>query len=106
MFLECIDYINKVKTGPFAEHSNQLWGISGVSHWTKVNQGLIKMYKVEVSIFYANFEFDFFCLLQYFINFYCIYHFFKHFIFSFKKISFKEIFNFLHSTGYCVLKIS
>lgn len=56
MFLECIDYINKVKTGPFAEHSNQLWGISGVSHWTKVNQGLIKMYKVEVSIFYANFE--------------------------------------------------
>lgn len=48
MFLGCIEYINKVKTGPFAEHSNQLWGISGVSQWSKVNSGLIKMYKVEV----------------------------------------------------------
>lgn len=48
MFLGCIEYINNVKTGLFAEHSNQLWGISGVSHWSKVNAGLIKMYKVEV----------------------------------------------------------
>lgn len=49
IFLSCIQYINKVKTGPFAEHSNQLWGISGVSNWTKINSGLIRMYKVEVS---------------------------------------------------------
>lgn len=49
MFLGCIEYINKVKTGPFAEHSNQLWGISGVANWSKVNTGLIKMYKAEVS---------------------------------------------------------
>lgn len=48
LFLECVRYINTVKTGPFAEHSNVLWGISAVPHWTKVNQGLIKMYKVEV----------------------------------------------------------
>lgn len=48
MFLECIKFINEVKTGPFAEHSNQLWGISGVPTWTKVNGGLIKMYKAEV----------------------------------------------------------
>lgn len=48
MFLSCIKYINKVKTGPFAEHSNQLWGISGVASWSKINGGLIKMYKVEV----------------------------------------------------------
>ena len=48
MFLECIKYINTVKSGPFAEHSNVLWGISSVPHWGKVNQGLIKMYKVEV----------------------------------------------------------
>lgn len=48
MFLSCIQYINKVKTGPFAEHSNQLWGISGVASWSKINGGLIKMYKVEV----------------------------------------------------------
>lgn len=50
MFLSCIKYINNVKTGPFAEHSNQLWSISGVSSWLKINGGLIKMYKVEVSI--------------------------------------------------------
>nr|XP_002128200.1 serine/threonine-protein phosphatase 2A activator-like [Ciona intestinalis] len=48
MFLECIKYINEVKTGPFAEHSNTLWGISGVPHWSKVNSGLIKMYKAEM----------------------------------------------------------
>uniref|UniRef100_A0AAR5Q2L5 Serine/threonine-protein phosphatase 2A activator n=1 Tax=Dendroctonus ponderosae TaxID=77166 RepID=A0AAR5Q2L5_DENPD len=48
MFLSCIKYINQVKTGPFAEHSNQLWSISGVSTWSKVNSGLIKMYKTEV----------------------------------------------------------
>ena len=49
MFLTCIKYINSVKTGPFAEHSNQLWSISGVSSWQKINGGLIKMYKAEVS---------------------------------------------------------
>ncbi|PIK57857.1 putative serine/threonine-protein phosphatase 2A activator-like [Apostichopus japonicus] len=48
MFMACIEYINQVKTGPFAEHSNQLWNISGVMHWTKVNSGLIKMYMEEV----------------------------------------------------------
>lgn len=48
MFLGCIRYINSVKKGPFAEHSNQLWGISGVANWSKINGGLIKMYKVEV----------------------------------------------------------
>ena len=40
--------ILQVKTGPFAEHSNTLWGISSVAEWTKVNSGLIKMYKAEV----------------------------------------------------------
>ena len=38
----------KVKTGPFFEHSNTLWGISSVPTWTKVNSGLLKMYKAEV----------------------------------------------------------
>ena len=42
----------QVKTGPFAEHSNALWGISSVAEWTKVNSGLIKMYKAEVSCVY------------------------------------------------------
>jgi serine/threonine-protein phosphatase 2A activator len=48
LFMSCITYINTVKTGPFAEHSNALWGISSVAEWTKVNSGLIKMYKAEV----------------------------------------------------------
>lgn len=48
MFLSCIKYISTVKTGPFHEHSNQLWNISGVPAWAKVNQGLMKMYKAEV----------------------------------------------------------
>ncbi|XP_037082099.1 serine/threonine-protein phosphatase 2A activator-like [Pollicipes pollicipes] len=43
-----VEYILKVKTGPFAEHSNQLWNISAVPHWTKVNSGLLKMYRGEV----------------------------------------------------------
>ena len=38
----------QVKSGPFAEHSNQLWNVSGVANWGKVNSGLIKMYKAEV----------------------------------------------------------
>lgn len=37
-----------MKRGPFAEHSNQLYNISGVPLWSKVNGGLIKMYKAEV----------------------------------------------------------
>ncbi|XP_042580104.1 serine/threonine-protein phosphatase 2A activator isoform X3 [Cyprinus carpio] len=47
MFLESIKFINEMKTGPFAEHSNQLWNISAVPSWSKVNQGLIRMYKAE-----------------------------------------------------------
>ncbi|XP_011694029.1 PREDICTED: serine/threonine-protein phosphatase 2A activator [Wasmannia auropunctata] len=48
MFLGCIEFISKVKIGPFAEHSNQLWNVSAVSSWSKVNSGLIKMYQAEV----------------------------------------------------------
>ncbi len=44
----CINYISRVKTGPFAEHSNQLWNVSGVPSWNKVYTGLIKMYRAEV----------------------------------------------------------
>ncbi|TDH01736.1 hypothetical protein EPR50_G00165810 [Perca flavescens] len=47
MFLDCIKFINEMKTGPFAEHSNQLWNISAVPSWSKVNQGLVRMYKAE-----------------------------------------------------------
>lgn len=39
----------KVKTGPFAEHSNTLWGISSLNDWSKVHSGLTKMFEGEVS---------------------------------------------------------
>lgn len=48
MFIGCIDYIRQVKTGHFAEHSNQLWSISAVPSWAKISTGLIKMYQKEV----------------------------------------------------------
>uniref|UniRef100_A0AC35TXK7 Serine/threonine-protein phosphatase 2A activator n=1 Tax=Rhabditophanes sp. KR3021 TaxID=114890 RepID=A0AC35TXK7_9BILA len=48
MFFEAIEYINNTKTGPFFEHSNQLWNISAVQTWEKVNSGLFKMYEAEV----------------------------------------------------------
>ena len=48
LFFACIQYISEVKTGPFAEHSNQLWNVSGVPSWNKVFSGLIKMYRAEV----------------------------------------------------------
>jgi len=47
-FFSCIKYIASVKTGPFAEHSNQLWNVSGVPLWDKVYSGLVKMYRAEV----------------------------------------------------------
>lgn len=48
LFLGCIKFINQVKTGLFAEHSNQLWNISDVPSWSKINSGLIRMYIAEV----------------------------------------------------------
>lgn len=48
MFFQALKYITTVKSGPFAEHSNQLWNISSVQLWSKVNSGLIKMYNAEV----------------------------------------------------------
>lgn len=47
MFYTAVDFIHQVKKGPFAEHSNQLWNISGVQDWAKINNGLFKMYCKE-----------------------------------------------------------
>jgi len=57
MFLGCIDFIMQVKKGLFHEHSNQLWNISGVQSWNKINEGLIKMYKKEVQYKFLSFSF-------------------------------------------------
>ncbi|KAL5992518.1 hypothetical protein ACLOJK_013437 [Asimina triloba] len=48
MYLSCIAFVKKVKKGPFGEHSPLLNDISAVPSWTKVNSGLLKMYRAEV----------------------------------------------------------
>jgi len=41
--------IHQVKSGPFHEHSSQLYSIAtSVPNWAKVNSGLFKMYEAEV----------------------------------------------------------
>ncbi|KIJ62974.1 hypothetical protein HYDPIDRAFT_93620 [Hydnomerulius pinastri MD-312] len=49
LYFMSIDRIHKLKTGPFHEHSSQLYSIAtGVPNWEKVNKGLFKMYEAEV----------------------------------------------------------
>jgi len=48
MYLGCIRFINQVKTGSFFEHSPLLYDISGAKSWSKVNEGMVKMFKAEV----------------------------------------------------------
>ncbi|KAM7352067.1 phosphotyrosyl phosphatase activator isoform 1-T1 [Cochliomyia hominivorax] len=48
VFISCIDFIQQVKTGHFSEHSYQLWSISAVPSWSKINAGLVKMYQKEI----------------------------------------------------------
>lgn len=48
LYLSCIKSILDIKTSALAWHSPMLNDISGVKEWAKVNEGLIKMYKVEV----------------------------------------------------------
>lgn len=49
MYFGCISFINSVKTtASLRWHSPMLDDISGVKKWTKVNEGLIKMYDAEV----------------------------------------------------------
>ncbi|KAF5861768.1 Serine/threonine-protein phosphatase 2A activator 1 [Aspergillus alliaceus] len=49
MYFSAIGFIYDVKTGPFWEHSQMLYDISGVrAGWAKINKGMIKMYNAEV----------------------------------------------------------
>ncbi|CAJ0577250.1 unnamed protein product, partial [Mesorhabditis spiculigera] len=61
LFLEAITYINDTKTGPFYEHSNQLWNISAVPNWDKINSGLFKMYEAEVLLKFPVVQHFLFC---------------------------------------------
>lgn len=48
MYLACIRFINEIKTASLRWHSPMLDDISGVRTWSKVNEGMLKMYKAEV----------------------------------------------------------
>ena len=48
MFVNAIDFIFQMKTGPFFEHSPILYNTTGVGSWQKINSGMLKMYKAEV----------------------------------------------------------
>ncbi|KAF9425156.1 hypothetical protein BGZ94_007796 [Podila epigama] len=48
LYFRAIQFIHETKRGPFHEHSPVLFEISGVPLWSKVNSGMIKMYKAEV----------------------------------------------------------
>ncbi|KAI0833849.1 Phosphotyrosyl phosphatase activator [Trametes gibbosa] len=49
LYFMSIMRILQVKSGPFHEHSSQLYSIAtGVQYWSKVHSGLFKMYEAEV----------------------------------------------------------
>ncbi|RAQ65715.1 Serine/threonine-protein phosphatase 2A activator 1 [Aspergillus flavus] len=49
MYFSAVGFIYDVKQGPFYEHSQMLYDISGVrAGWAKINKGMIKMYNAEV----------------------------------------------------------
>jgi serine/threonine-protein phosphatase 2A activator len=48
LYLAAVRFVLRVKKGPLHETSPIINDISGVPTWTKVNQGLVKMYQVEV----------------------------------------------------------
>ncbi|KAI9233800.1 MAG: hypothetical protein BYD32DRAFT_439774 [Podila humilis] len=48
LYFRAIQSIHQTKRGPFHEHSPVLFEISGVQLWSKVNSGMVKMYKAEV----------------------------------------------------------
>ncbi|EEB06228.1 protein phosphatase type 2A [Schizosaccharomyces japonicus yFS275] len=48
LYFGAVQFINRVKKGPFFEHSPILYDITAVPSWSKINQGLLKMYDNEV----------------------------------------------------------
>ena len=48
LYFSCIHYIYSTERGPFFEHSPDLYQISGVPSWEKINLGLIRKYEDDV----------------------------------------------------------
>ncbi|XP_049832976.1 serine/threonine-protein phosphatase 2A activator-like isoform X2 [Schistocerca gregaria] len=49
MFLACVKHINEIRGSSIAEHSIQLWNLSGVPSWPKINEHLLNIrYREDV----------------------------------------------------------
>lgn len=48
LYFSMIAWILENKSGPFHEHSNMLYNISGVERWSKIYSGMVKMFAAEV----------------------------------------------------------
>lgn len=48
LYFGAVRFIMHTKKGPFSEHSPILYDISAVRSWSKVNKGMLKMYRAEV----------------------------------------------------------
>lgn len=48
LYLAAVAFVRRVKKGPLHETSPMLYDISGVASWAKVNEGMFKMYQVEL----------------------------------------------------------
>lgn len=48
IYCKWIDYIYQVKKGNFAEHSRMLYSLRNLPHFTKLNGGMLKMYRGEI----------------------------------------------------------
>uniref|UniRef100_A0A914M9T8 Serine/threonine-protein phosphatase 2A activator n=2 Tax=Meloidogyne incognita TaxID=6306 RepID=A0A914M9T8_MELIC len=64
LFFEAIQYINETKTGPFYEHSNQLYNISAVQTWERINEGMFKMYEGENIFWQKRLTFSLFKIIR------------------------------------------
>jgi len=48
LYLDCIRHIYAVKSGPFFEHSPDLYNISAAASWRKINSGMFRKYEDDV----------------------------------------------------------
>lgn len=48
MYFSCISFINSIKTASLRWHSPMLDDITAVKTWSKVNDGMMKMFQAEV----------------------------------------------------------
>ncbi|PIO70959.1 phosphotyrosyl phosphate activator protein [Teladorsagia circumcincta] len=48
LVFDAVNYIFQIKKGEFHEHSRELWNITAIHTWDRMNKGLLRMYEAEV----------------------------------------------------------